>query len=127
MSPRLKKPRRCESPYWGRAFKPTGTPMDRLERLLMEQDEVEALRLCDAEGLTQAEAGQRMGVSRGTVQRILAGARRKAAEAIAGGKAIVFEGRKPRRQSSTTNTIKNGGVIRDDNLLSSQRSPRAPE
>jgi len=65
--------------------------MGALERIEMYRDEVEAMKLCDLDGLTQEEAGQRMGVSRGTAQRILSSARRKAAEALSGSKAIVFE------------------------------------
>ncbi len=64
--------------------------MGVLEQIEMYRDEVEAIKLCDLDGLTQEEAGQRMGVSRGTVQRILSSARRKAAEALSGSKAIVF-------------------------------------
>ncbi len=54
-------------------------------------DELEALSLCDRDGLTQEEAGRKMGVSRGTVQRTLMSARNKVADALAGGKAITFE------------------------------------
>ena len=75
----------------GRAYKPTGKPMSELERVPIAVDELEALRLCDLEGLSQAEAGGRMGVSRGTVQRILASARRKTADALTGCKALVLE------------------------------------
>jgi len=51
---------------------------------------MEALRLCDREGMTQEEAGQKMGVSRGTIQRIITIARRKTAEAISEGRALIF-------------------------------------
>jgi uncharacterized protein len=91
MSPRSKKERICSCPLKGKAFKPTGIPMTAIERIPLYKDEVEALKLCDLDGLTQAEAGRKMGVSRGTVQRILSGARRKTAMAIAECKAIVLE------------------------------------
>lgn len=91
MSPRHKKPRRCGCVPKGGAFKPTGIPMAEVERISLYRDELETLRLCDHEGLTQEEAGRRMGVSRGTVQRILAGARKKVAEALSGCKAILLE------------------------------------
>lgn len=65
--------------------------MTEMEKVPICRDEIEALRLCDKEGLTQEEAGKRMGVSRGTVQRILAGARKKAATALVECKALVFE------------------------------------
>jgi RNA polymerase sigma factor (sigma-70 family) len=65
--------------------------LSELVTLCLSRDELEALKLCDLDDLTQEEAGARMGVSRGTVQRILASARKKAAEALSCGRAIVFE------------------------------------
>lgn len=91
MSPRCKKPRKCRCKFTGKAFKPTGVPMSEVERICMARDELEALKLCDLDELTQAEAGARMGVSRGTIQRTLAVARKKVATALSKGKAIVFE------------------------------------
>lgn len=88
--PRPKKHRLCQGTFCGRAFKPTGTPLAELARIVLQRDELEALRLCDMEGLIQEEAGERMGVSRGTVQRLLAAARRKVATAIAEGAALII-------------------------------------
>ena len=65
MSPRPKKERYCEGDFCGRAFKPTGSPLQELQQLNLHRDELEALRLCDFEGLTQEEAGKRMGVFQG--------------------------------------------------------------
>jgi predicted DNA-binding protein (UPF0251 family) len=90
MSPRPKKERKCEGNFCGRAFKPTGTPLSKLTQIELFRDEMEALRLCDREGMTQEEAGQKMGVSRGTIQRIITIARRKTAEAISEGRALIF-------------------------------------
>ncbi len=90
MSPRPKKVRRCEGNFCGRAFKPTGTPLVNLKQITLFRDELEALKLCDYEGLFQEQAGEKMGVSRGTVQRILTSARRKTAEAMATGAALIF-------------------------------------
>ncbi len=90
MSPRPKKVRRCEGNFCGRAFKPTGTPLINLKQITLFRDELEALKLCDYEGLFQEQAGEKMGVSRGTVQRILTSARRKTAEAMATGAALIF-------------------------------------
>lgn len=53
-------------------------------------DELEAMRLCDLLGLDQEEAGKRMGVSRGTVQRLLSAARAKVADALVSGKALMI-------------------------------------
>ncbi|MFA5074162.1 MAG: DUF134 domain-containing protein [Nitrospirota bacterium] len=91
MSPRCKKPRFCECRFKGKAFKLTGIPMTEVERIILSRDELEALKLCDLDDLTQEEAGVRMGISRGTVQRILADARKKVARALTQGQAIVFQ------------------------------------
>ena len=90
MSPRPKKTRNCQGRFCGRAFKPTGTPLTELDTVELHRDELEALRLCDGEGMTQEEAGQCMGVSRGTIQRIITVARKKTATALTTGKALVF-------------------------------------
>jgi len=91
MSPRSKKPRICACPARGKAFKPTGIPLFELEKIALYPDELEALKLCDLDGLSQEEAGRKMGVSRGTVQRILSDARRKTALALSGCKALILE------------------------------------
>ena len=91
MSPRPKKKRLCGGKFCGRAFKPTGISLQELPQITLQQDELEVLRLCDFEGLFQEQAGERMGVSRGTVQRILTSARRKVAEALSTGSALIFE------------------------------------
>ena len=88
--PRPRKPRRCGCTAFIRAFKPTGTPMPQLEKLNLAEDELEALRLCDLLGLTQEQAGQRMGVSRGTVQRTVKSARAKVAQALTQGMALLL-------------------------------------
>jgi predicted DNA-binding protein (UPF0251 family) len=90
MSPRPKKKRLCCGQFCGRAYKPAGAPLQDLRRIVIQRDELEVLRLCDFEGLFQLEAGKRMGVSRGTIQRMLTSARRKAAEALSTGAALVF-------------------------------------
>jgi predicted DNA-binding protein (UPF0251 family) len=91
LSPRYKKPRSCGCKLMGRAFKPAGIPMTEIERITLYDDELEALKLCDRDDLTQEEAGGRMGISRGTVQRLLSSARKKTAMALSECKAIVFE------------------------------------
>jgi predicted DNA-binding protein (UPF0251 family) len=52
---------------------------------------MEAMYLCDSENLSQETAGERMGVSRGTVQRLLSRARKKTIEALVLGKALAVE------------------------------------
>lgn len=76
-------------------FKPAGTPLRELDVLPLGRDELEALVQCDRDGLTQAEAGERMGVSRGTVQRLLSAARRKVAGALVDRKALVVRPGEP--------------------------------
>jgi uncharacterized protein len=90
MSPRPKKTRNCQGGFCGKAFKPTGTPLSELQKIELYRDELEALRLCDGEGMTQEEAGQSMGVSRGTIQRIITVARKKTATALTAGHALIF-------------------------------------
>ncbi len=88
---RSKKNRRCLAQINGQIFKPVGKPLRQLEEIYLFQDELEALRLCDLEGLTQEEAGRQMDVSRGTIQRILTSARRKCAEALVRECCLVFK------------------------------------
>jgi uncharacterized protein len=73
-------------------FKPAGTPLKELEVIQLAYDELESLHLCDGEGKTQEEAGLCMDISRGTVQRLLASARRKVAQALVGQKALAISG-----------------------------------
>ena len=91
MCPRPQKPRHCRCPFNRQAFKPIGVPMSELRQIVLECDEMEALRLCDLEDLTQEQAGRRMGVSRGTVQRIVCSARKKIIRALVEGQALVLE------------------------------------
>ena len=64
--------------------------MKDLARIELHQDELEALRLCDKEGLTQAEAGARMDVSRGTVQRLVTSGRNKLVTALVDCRALLI-------------------------------------
>lgn len=73
-------------------YKPAGVPLDGLRRVTLLHEEIEALRLADLEGLTQAEAAGRMQVSRSTFQRIVSQARRQVALALAEGHALQIEG-----------------------------------
>ncbi|MBN2162946.1 MAG: DUF134 domain-containing protein [Pontiellaceae bacterium] len=73
-------------------FKPAGVPMRNLEEVVLTLDEIEAIRLADAEGLYQEQVAEQMKVSRPTVGRILASARGKIADALVNGKAMRIEG-----------------------------------
>jgi predicted DNA-binding protein (UPF0251 family) len=63
-------------------------PSNEKPPVFIEPSEVEAFRLVDMEGLSQGEAGEKMGVSRGTVWRLLQEARRKTAQALTEGRRI---------------------------------------
>ena len=56
--------------------------------IILEPADVEVLRLVYLEDLSQEEAGVEMGISRGTVWRILHDARRKVVHALIEGKRI---------------------------------------
>ena len=93
MSPRPKKPRNCSCPYrakYAQVYKPAGIPLSQLEVISLDHDELEALFLCDAQDMTQEQAGNRMGVSRGTVQRLLAQGRKKMIQAVVQVKALAI-------------------------------------
>ena len=90
---RPRKPRICACPHragYSAVFKPAGTPLKGMDIINLAQDELESLHLCDGEGKSQTEAGVCMGVSRGTVQRLLASARSKVAQALVGQKALAI-------------------------------------
>jgi predicted DNA-binding protein (UPF0251 family) len=65
-------------------------PSSQKEPIHIEAAELEALRLVDLEDLSQEEAGDRMGVSRGTVWRLLQRARKKTTQALVEGRKLVF-------------------------------------
>lgn len=89
--PRPRKRRALASTPRPAIYKPAGVPLDGLRRVTLVFEELEALRLADLEGLTQAEAAGRMGVSRSTFQRILSQARRQVALALVEGQALQIE------------------------------------
>ena len=93
MTPRPKKPRNCTCPYrakYQQVYKPAGIPLSELEVVTLDHDELEALFLCDTQDLSQEQAGEKMAVSRGTVQRLLAQARKKVVEALVQNKALAI-------------------------------------
>lgn len=60
-----------------------------MESVVLRVDELEALRLADLEGLYQEDCALRMGISRTTLSRTLAQARRKVTDALINGKRLV--------------------------------------
>jgi predicted DNA-binding protein (UPF0251 family) len=89
--PRPRKRRRCRRFAGDRVFKPRSIPMSELAYVRLGLDELEAMRLCDLDGLDQAAAGMRMGVSRGTVQRLLQAGRATVLRALITSSALVIE------------------------------------
>jgi predicted DNA-binding protein (UPF0251 family) len=73
-------------------FKPAGIPASSLEEVVLQLDELEAIRLVDLECLYQEAAAEKMGVSRQTLGRIVESARKKVAGALIQGKALRIEG-----------------------------------
>lgn len=67
--------------------------MSQLDTLRLEVDELEVMRLCDLDGLDQESAGERMNVSRGTVQRLLKRGRANLVRALVTSSALVIEER----------------------------------
>jgi len=63
-------------------------PKTTANPISIEPAELEALRLVDLEGLSQEQAGTKMGVSRGTIWRLLQSARRKVAQALTEGRPL---------------------------------------
>ncbi|MBD3311880.1 DUF134 domain-containing protein [archaeon] len=81
-------------------YKPAGVPVRVLEEETLCMEEMEALRLCDMEGLKQEEAAKKMGVSQPTLFRTLSVARKKLASAVIEGKAIRIQ-KCPRKKEKT--------------------------
>jgi predicted DNA-binding protein (UPF0251 family) len=100
--PRPKRCRRvcCEPGY--RFFKPQGVPLKSLNKINLGLDELEAIRLADMLGLSQADAASMMNISQPTFNRILASARHKAAECVVSGLAMRIES--PEKSNSIVNT-----------------------
>jgi len=85
---RKPKPIHIERKFTPYTFKPS--PPQQRPPILLSPVELEILRLVDIEGLPLTIAGQRIGVSRTTVWRILKESRRKIASAILTGRPIAI-------------------------------------
>jgi predicted DNA-binding protein (UPF0251 family) len=75
---------------------------------MIDVAELEAFRLVDLEGLSQEEAGRKMGVSRGTIWRLVQSARRKTAKALSEGRPLSITSLTSEREISQNN--ENGRV-----------------
>ena len=86
--PRPKKKRKiCCNPssYY---FKPRGIPVYDLEEIIIDDDELESLRLADLLAYSHEKAAKEMKISRATFGRIVEVARKKVIDGILNGKAI---------------------------------------
>lgn len=86
------KPRTLETLPEIRHFIPT-IPKDKLDDysqspIFLHYDEFEALRLVDLEDLSQEEAGEKMGVSRGTIWRLINEGHKKVVQALTEGREL---------------------------------------
>jgi predicted DNA-binding protein (UPF0251 family) len=90
--PRPRKRRRIQGEPPTVLYKPQGVPAASLTGVTIPLEGFEAMRLVDAESLSQEEAAERMDVSRPTLSRILAAARGAVARAMSEGMAIRIEG-----------------------------------
>ncbi len=73
-------------------FKPQGPKVRPLPEVRLTIEECEALCFADRQGLYQAQAARRMGVSRQTFGNIIESARKKTAEAILCGRPLRISG-----------------------------------
>ncbi len=71
-------------------FRPV--PEEHGAPISLEPAELEVLRLLDLENLSQEEAGERMGVSRGTIWRLQERARTKVTQALVEARRLVITG-----------------------------------
>ncbi len=69
-------------------YKPQGVPASLLKQIDLEDDELEAMRLSNIDGLKMDEASKKMTISKATFQRILSSAHKKVSDALVNGKAI---------------------------------------
>jgi len=83
---RFPKPVIIPNPVKTQEFIPQNTPT--ANTVTIEPAELEAIRLVDLEGLSQEQAGTKMGVSRGTIWRLVKSARKKVAQALTEGRPL---------------------------------------
>ena len=91
----MPRPRHCRRVgYLPQAdfYKPRGIPLSVLEHVTLTVDELEAIRLTDLQGMYQAQAAEKMNISRQTLGRILESAHKKIADALVNGKALSIKG-----------------------------------
>ncbi|MEA2098855.1 MAG: DUF134 domain-containing protein [Campylobacterota bacterium] len=93
MTGRKRKCRNIDSDYSKVCFKPCGVERKLLEKVIIYEDEMEAIRLADLESLYQQESANKMGISRTTFSRLVESARKKIADALVNKKALSAQSR----------------------------------
>jgi uncharacterized protein len=84
--PKIQRKINCRPAY--SCFKPNSIPMTELTSIVLADDELEALRLVDMNGMQQLAAAHELGVSRQTLGSIVSRARQKVAQALVTGQAL---------------------------------------
>ena len=77
-------------------------PCSDLQETVIGLDEFEAMRLCDLEELDQITAGEKMGVSRGTIQRLLTNGRKKLIAGLINSSVIRIQNALGKNEESST-------------------------
>ncbi|GMQ65115.1 DUF134 domain-containing protein [Vallitalea maricola] len=90
--PRPKKCRKVDFFPEYTYFKPRGKSDQELEEIILNIEELEAMRLKDIEKLNQEKCAEKMHVSRQTFQNIIDSARQKVTKALTSGMAINITG-----------------------------------
>lgn len=88
MQGRKRLTRIIEADHSSICFKPCKIKRHSLEQIQLLEDEMEALRLSDYEGLYQQECADKMGISRTTFSRLIISAHQKIADALLNTKAL---------------------------------------
>lgn len=86
------KERAVSHPPLFTTFKPAGVIGDKLETIVLELDEYEAIRLADYEGFEHEQASEAMGISRSTFTRLVERARKKVASMLITGSKLTIGG-----------------------------------
>lgn len=89
---RPRKRRLMRSAPSARFYKPRGVSMRELNVVTLKDEEWEAIKLADYQGMEQEGAARLMGVSRPTFSRVLSSARKAVAKALAEGAALEIGG-----------------------------------
>ncbi len=118
MSPRPKNIRKVNGTPPAAGFMPISQNSCGGKTVFLYFEEYEAIRICDYEMKTGQEAAGMMGVSRPTLSRIYTSARRKIAEALVSGAAIIIDGGTSYTDSEWFRCEKCGFVFNDINPAS---------